>query len=251
MSEVQNVIALQDALNSVTSDRQDDKDAFANAMLLLYGTTLGLTKQEIERNREQLKNLRVMAFENKNEGAEFLIKQMDEVGAQSYTDFLSATIHKLMRVPDFSDESFAGNASGVAMAYKLYGTHNAAKVTEHYFGRGFRRRCKLYDSALYNALQRPEAVTRANVAGMNIVFSYSTVVDPLAEAQAATAYLNAGVSQETVLANLSIVDNVEEEMKRLKLQKAEDAAREKSMYKDEFGDPAKKPPQIPPADEQE
>ena len=238
MSEVQNVISLQDALNSVVSDRQDDKDAFAGAMLLLYGTTLGFTPQEIKENKDNLKTDRVLHFESKGpEGAEYLIKQMDEVGAQAYTDNLTAMIHKLMRVPDFSDVSFSGNASGVAMAYKLYGTHNAAKVTEHYFGRGFRRRCKLYDDALFNAKHAVERDTSADVSKMSIIFNYSTVVDPLAEATAAQAYLGAGVSQETVLNNLSIVDDVELEMQRLDEQKAADLAREKALMSDEFGNP--------------
>jgi len=246
MSEVDNVMSLQDALNAVMSDRQDDKDAFAGAMLALYGFSIGLQTNEIKENRKVLKDQKVLQFEDRTkEGAEYLIKQMDETGAQTYSTYLSQTIHKLMRVPDFSDESFAGNASGVAMAYKLYGTHNAAKVTELYFGRGFRRRCKLYDSALHNALQNENTPTVADVTQMSIVFTYSTVVDPQAEAQAAEAYLRAGVSQETVLNNLSIVDNVEEEMKRLAKQKAEDLAREKTLMEDEFSR------EEPPADEEE
>lgn len=238
MSEVENVLTLQDALNAVMSDRQDDKDAFAGSMLALYNFTLGLNAEEIKENRELLKGLKVMHFESKStDGAEYITKQMDETGAQTYTKMLTTTIHKLMRVPDFSDEQFSGNASGVAMAYKLYGTHNAAKVTEHYFGRGFRRRCKLYDDAINNALQVAARDNAADVSKMGIVFSYSTVVDPMAEAQAAQAYLAAGVSQETVLNNLSVVDDVQIEMERLSKQKAEDTAREKSMYADEFGTP--------------
>jgi len=238
MSEIENVITLQEALNSVMSDRQDDKDSFAGAMLALYGQTLGLTNEEIKDNRATLKDMKVLHFENRNlEGAEYVIKQMDESGAQTYTETITAAIHKLMRVPDFSDERFSGNASGVAMAYKLYGTHNAAKVTELFFGRGFRRRCKLYDDALNNAIQQTSRDTTADVSKMSIVFTYSTVVDPLAEAQAAQAYLAAGVSQQTVLNNISIVDDVELEMERLDKQKAEEAAREKNMYADEFGAP--------------
>jgi hypothetical protein len=72
---------------------------------------------------------------------------------------------------------------------------------------------------------------------MNIVFTYSTVVDPLAEAQAASAYLQAGVSQQTVLGHISIVENVDEEMKRLEEQNAANEAREKRMYTNEFTPP--------------
>ena len=246
MSEVENVISLQDALNAVMSDRQDDKDAFAGAMLLLYGTTLGLTKQEIKDNRETLKDTKALHFESRQqEGAEYLIKQMDEAGAQTYTDTITSTIHKLMRVPDFSDEQFSSNSSGVAMAYKLYGTHQAAKVTEQYFGRGFRRRCKLYDDGLENAAQDAVRETSADVSKMSIVFNYNVVVDPQAEAQAAQGYLAAGVSQETVLENISIVNDVGEELKRLAKQKDEDLSREKQMMRDEFGNPPTAEKEVP------
>jgi len=231
LSDVSNVEGLQDALNSVVSDRQDDKDAFASAVLALYGMPMGFSADEIKKNRDTLmKRLRVIQFENKNEGAEYLIKQMDEAGAQTYTDYLTGTIHKLMRVPDFSDEAFAGNASGVALQYKLYGTQNMAKITERTIRRGFRRRCKLYASALYNTLADPGAEDQVDVSQMDIVFNYSTVVDPLAEAQAAQAYLAAGVSEETVLNNLSVVEDVKLEMERLANQREAQASRENRAY---------------------
>ena len=37
-------------------------------------------------------------------------------------------IHKISGVPDMSDESFAGNASGVAMKYKLLNLEQITKT---------------------------------------------------------------------------------------------------------------------------
>jgi len=238
MSDVEIVMSLQDALNSVMSDRQDDKDAFAGAVLALYGTALGFTREEIELNKKALKDTKVLHFENKTaEGAEFLIKQMDEAGASLFIKDLTEFIHMLLRSPNLMDEQFSGNASGVAMAYKLYGTQNVAKESETSIEIGFRRRCKLYDDALNNQMQAESRDPSADVSKMNISFNYNVTIDPASEASAALGYLNAGVSQQTVLGTLSIVDDVDKEMERLKEQKAADLARERSLMTDEFGLP--------------
>ena len=45
-------------------------------------------------------------------------------------------IHKFSSTPDLSDDFFSGNASGVAIKYKLYGTETLTAVKERYFKKG-------------------------------------------------------------------------------------------------------------------
>lgn len=48
-------------------------------------------------------------------------------------------------LPDMSDENFAGNSSGVVLAYKLLSFENHAKDKERYFEKGLLGRFKIYD----------------------------------------------------------------------------------------------------------
>ena len=48
-------------------------------------------------------------------------------------------IHEFSKVPCLTDENFVGNASGVAMKYKLLGFEGLGKTKERYFKRGLRK----------------------------------------------------------------------------------------------------------------
>jgi len=51
-------------------------------------------------------------------------------------------------VPDLSDEHFSGNASGVAMRFKLLGLEQLVKIKERWFREGLRSRLRLFASFL-------------------------------------------------------------------------------------------------------
>ena len=56
---------------------------------------------------------------------------------------LEQDIHRFANVPCMSDESFGGNASGVAMRYKLLGFEQITKIKERYFREGLKERLRL------------------------------------------------------------------------------------------------------------
>jgi len=230
---IQGVTSIQDALNSVLSDVQNDKDAFADTMLFVAGSAFGQTRTEAEQSEQVVKGTHLIQGES-GDTAEWLIKQMDET-PQIYSDRLTAKMHKNMRVPDFSDVAFAGNASGVALQYKLFGTEMFANNAARWFNKGFKRRCKLYDDALNNKEGNMDYEVQAKVGKMAVDFNYSTVVDPLTEALAMQGYLNTGVvSKETVMGICTIISDIEVEQERLDEEQAVADAREKARYQDEF-----------------
>lgn len=86
-----------------------------------------------------------------NTSASYLTKALDANEWQIYINQLLQDIHKDTNTPDTSDQNFAANASGVAMAYKLWGADQEMAMSETLYQRGLRRRLRML--ALYWSLQ--------------------------------------------------------------------------------------------------
>ena len=52
---------------------------------------------------------------------QWLLKQVDDTAMENFKNRLREDIHTMSHVPHLCDESFGGNLSGVAIAYKLWG----------------------------------------------------------------------------------------------------------------------------------
>ena len=57
-------------------------------------------------------------------------------------------IHTMSHVPHLCDESFGGNLSGVAIAYKLWGLEQLCAMKERKFKKGLQRRIELITNIL-------------------------------------------------------------------------------------------------------
>ncbi|WP_214464539.1 phage portal protein [Levilactobacillus brevis] len=75
--------------------------------------------------------------------AEYLTKELNTQGWQTYNDRLLADIHKDTNTPDVTDQNFAANASGVAMSYKLWGSDQERATQQSLYTRGIKRRIRL------------------------------------------------------------------------------------------------------------
>ena len=116
-------------------------------------------------------------------------------------------------MPDFSDESFANNASGIAMAYKLIGMEFRAALIEAYFKKGFYQRKQLVDD-----------IFRVSTSSVNTDEYTLTVkchrnlpVDDMGKLQSALQMSALGVSKETILRwrAQSIIEDWERELARI------------------------------------
>ena len=105
----------------------DDMQSVANAFLALYGM-LGTTQGDIdEANRTRVLSLA--------EGgrAEFVVKDLNHEALGQLENNLRRSILQLSMTPDLSDDSFAGNTSGVALQYKLWGIEQVRSAKERSF----------------------------------------------------------------------------------------------------------------------
>ena len=136
------VLPLIDAYDSLQSDRLNDKDQFADKLLVLTGCTLD-TDENGRPPWLQLRMDKALCLPDENADARYLSGEMNESGNEILRESLEKDIHKLSMVPDLSDVSFAGNVSGVAMKYKLMGLEQLTNMKQKWFTEGLLERMRV------------------------------------------------------------------------------------------------------------
>jgi SPP1 family phage portal protein len=147
--DFEQVISLIDAYDVLQSDRVNDKEQFADALLVLTGVVgFDAPEGDTRTAAQRLKQEGTLSLPDPQAKAEYLIKQMSESDTEILRDAIKSDIHKFSHVPDLTDENFAGNSSGVAMKYKLLGLEQLTKIKERWFREGLRWRLRLFSGFL-------------------------------------------------------------------------------------------------------
>lgn len=202
-SDIQCVTDLLDSLSLAVSNNTDNLQSIANAILAISGGTL---------NEQQIKDINEYKVANLPVGAvmQWVIKNVDPTAEQQQVDNLLNFIFQISQVPDLTDEAFGGNQSGVAMQYKLWGLDQLWVTKTTKYKKAIVQRLKI----LMHLLQYQFKNTVQMLDEINITFDKNLPKDNSAEYTMVQA-LKDVVSKRTLLENISIVDDVEEEMKAL------------------------------------
>lgn len=215
MSLYEQIISLQDAYNGLFSDRTEDKRKFAASTMVIKGSLIGMNNDQIRENLEGLKDVPVVQI-NHDDSLDYVTKTMNEADNQVLQDALANEMYQQVGIPNISDEAFSNNASGIAIQFKLLGLDLTIGRIKSSFNKGFMRRIKLYDAGLNNADADPEYKPSDGLDKIEIVFKLNIPTDISYEANAYSTLYNSGlVSTKTVLDNLSIVTNSEDELTRI------------------------------------
>lgn len=198
---------LVDAYNLLLSGAMDDMQSVANAFLALYGMQ-GTTQEDInEANRNRILSL--------SEGgrAEFVVKNLNHEALSQLENNLRRSILQLSMTPDLSDESFAGNASGVALQYKLWGIEQVRAAKERSFTEGLHRLLSAFTAGL--------AVlgTPVDLSAPQITF-YKNLPENRKEQTELLLSLSDLLSQRTILEQLPWVKDPDAELQRKAAEKA-------------------------------
>lgn len=140
--DYEGVITLIDAYNLLQSDRVNDKEQVVDALLAVIGASLGDDEDEKIKTGRLLKELKIIELDEGGD-AKWLVKNLNETEIEVLKKSLKDDIHEFSKVPCLTDENFVGNASGIAMKYKLLGFEQLGKTKERYFKKGARQRLKL------------------------------------------------------------------------------------------------------------
>lgn len=232
-------IPLIDAYNTLMSDRINDKEQFIDAVLVLYGALMGDDEEEVSEAQKQLRKEKLLELPE-NAKAEYLLRQMDENGAEVLRKAIKEDIYNFSHVPNFMDENFAGNVSGVAMEYKLLGLEMITKVKERQYKKGLRKRIRLY----CNFLNMKAVLMEAG----SIMATFSRALPKnLQELSQIVANLQNNVSAKTLLKLLPFVEDPDYEIEEVEKQKAEEVKRQQEV----FGMGANTPPDFGDDEEEE
>lgn len=215
-------ISLIDAYNILQSDRVNDKEQLVDAILMVKGVSLGDDEEEVTETALTLKKFKILEMPADGD-ASWLIKQLNEQQVEVLRKAIREDIHQFAMVPNLTDENFAAQSSGVAMKYKLLGLEQLAKNKERYFIQGLRERLNLFANALK---VKGKAV---NVSDVNITMTRNLPANDLETAQMISS-LAGSVSNETLISQLSFVNNAADEKKKLNTEKDEDVKRQQAAF---------------------
>lgn len=195
------VTGLVDAYNVLLSGALDDMQSVANAFLALYGMQ-GTTQKDID----QANRTRILSL---SEGgrAEFVVKNLNHEALGQLEVNLRRSILQLSMTPDLCDEHFAGNASGIALQYKLWGIEQVRSAKERTFTDGVKRLLAVL-SAGAGLLGHPADLTAGELTFYkNLPQDNATLAETLLS-------LSPILSRQTILENLPWVADVQEELRR-------------------------------------
>ncbi len=130
------MLPLVDAYDLLQSDRLNDRMQFADALLVLTGVmgiAEGISGEPGPGAMERLRQEKTLALPDSEARAEWLVKNPREKDVDVLRQALAEDIHKFSMTPDFADERFAGNASGIAIKYKLFNLEQRILTKERWF----------------------------------------------------------------------------------------------------------------------
>lgn len=211
MSLFESIAGLTEVFNKTVAEKANDVDAFAEAYLVILGAEVD--EDGIYRIRDN-RIINMYGTDNaKDILVQFLTKPTADDTQENLLNRMEALIHKISMIIDISNENF-GNSTGEALAHKLLPTSNVVKFFNRKITKSLKKRYKLF------------CCIPANIADKNawedIEFKFSENLPKNIKNEAETAQALEGVtSKETQLSVLSIVDDVSEEMKKIKKEEEE------------------------------
>lgn len=193
------VLGLVDAYNILQSDRVNESEQLADAILMLKNFTL------TDENAELLREKRLLTSVPADGDASYVTKPSNEADADLLKSAIADDIHKFSKTPNLSDENFVGNSSGVALSYKLLAFEEATKTRERHMEKGLKKRLRLYWN-FKNKLTLKNANTDINK--VDVIFNRALPKNDYETSQMINN-LNGIVKPEILVKQLSFVDNAE------------------------------------------
>ena len=208
MSDLEKIESLINDYDRVMSDISDEFEAFRNAYLVI---------KDMVMNGDSLQKLREEGIVEVTDAGDmkFITKEIQTEAINSHLERLEKNIHKFAQVPDLSDENFAGNLSGVAIRFKLFGLETKCITKERKMDKAIRQ--------LVEVLAVPiRVITGKEISMRNLKLEFKRNIPAnITEIVDTVCKLDGKVDNETLLALLPFVDNPKEVLEKVKAQKKE------------------------------
>jgi SPP1 family phage portal protein len=197
------IISLQDAYNKIISDEVNDFEAFVDAYMVLKNVSAD------PEDLAQMKANRTILIDG-DDDVSYLTKTSNDGQVQTLLDNINSSIHTVSNSPDFSSEEFnSGVSSGIALQYKLVGFNNIAANIEAQMRKALLHRIELLNSIL--------ALIDTETCDVDIQFTHN-LPSSISDTVTMVNNLRGLVSDETLLAQIPFVTDVEQELSRINTQ---------------------------------
>lgn len=208
-----------DAYDAAQSDTANYMTDFNDAILAIRGRIQNADDEKYIKGMTDANLLFLIPATDGLEGsggpveAGYLTKSYDVAGVEAYKSRLKSDLFNSASTPDLSDSAFAGQQSGEALKYKMFGLQQRRNDKEKFFGKGLRIRYKLLEN-----LKR--AVSEYTGEDNALTFKFTPNL-PKAYLEELKAFKDAGgdISNDTMLSILSFIEDSEEETEKIKAER--------------------------------
>lgn len=209
MSDLEKIETLVNDYDKVLSDVSNEFEAFRNAYLMLKNMVAG--NDSIQKLKDE-GIVEVM----ENGDMKFITKEIQTEALENHLNRLEKNIHKFSAVPDLSDENFAGNLSGVAIRFKLFGLETKCIIKERKMEKAIKELVRVLSVPIHVNTGR-----EVDVLNLKVEFSRN-VPNNLTEIVDTVTKLDGKVDKETLLSLLPFIDNPKEVLEKLDADKERD-----------------------------
>src|SRR5699024_6606060 len=229
--DFENVLTLIDLYDAAQSDTANYMQDLNDAMLKIVGN-LAIDVEEAKKMKEA--NLLMLQTETDADGktsnadADYIYKKYDVAGTEAYKDRVFNNILLFTSIPNLlDDKSGLGNQSGESLKMKLFALTQKRATKERLFKKSLRDSYRLINNIMRFASEGEFEVSK-------ITITYTENLTSMLDKELEWFNSAGGVlSQETLLENISFVENAKEEMERIE---QEDVQFKQGMTMYEFTD---------------
>lgn len=202
MSDLAKIESLVEDFDKVLSLASDEHEAYRNAYLMIRNMTI---------NSDTLKRLKEEGvIEVMDDGeVKFITKDIQSGAIDSHLDRIKDNIFRFSQVPDLTDEKFAGNLSGVAIKFKLFGLETKCIIKERKMTKAIKQLLRILNAPLLVKVGKAIDLSKTEIKfTRNIPANLTEIVDTVSK-------LNGIVDKETLLSLLPFVDNPQDILDKL------------------------------------
>ena len=208
--DAEKVYSLINAYDRTLSDASNEIEQYRLAYLILKG--IGADEDTLE----NFKKGGLIELLGDNDEVKYLTKDINDTMIENHLNRLEENIMRFAKSVNFSDESFGGNITGVAMKYKLMALENKCITMERKFISALRYQFKV----LFSAWSKLHGLKNEDY--LKVYYSFKrNLPDNLLEEAQVQMQLKGLVSEKTRLGLFSQVDDVQFEIDEMKKEMQE------------------------------
>lgn len=207
-----------DGIDTIISSDLNEVEKFALAYLVITGSDI--KQEELDKVVEN----RLFQLPDKEATLNYLTKNINNDFNNDVLAFLVAEVHKQSGIPDFASAEFAA-ISGIALQYKLMGFENIAASIEGIFKKGEQDSIDIINNAVYNSEDRFEFIKANPDSVVKITLSRNIPEDVISKIEVAKGMTEVGLSKESIIDYIPIIEDTTEELERIVKETAENQKR--------------------------